>query len=670
MVVVTTPVTRAPSQHWPALDGLRGVALLGVFAYHAGWLSAGFLGVSLFFTLSGFLITTLLLGDRRSHGRIRLGRFWSRRIRRLVPAALLTVGAIALIEQWSSAGDIASSVRGDLWAAALWVANWRFIFGDVGYAEEFADPSPVLHFWSLAIEEQFYIVFPLVCALLLARRRVFSGALVVGIVASVAWSLSLAASGRVDRAYFDTGARASELLVGALAAVLVVGWAPSRQAMRRLDALSIVGCIGLAITWVVADLDSWLLPRGGFVVHALVAAAIVITARDPETLTARAFSHRWLRAVGLASYGAYLFHWPIMQYLDADVMGFDGVGLVVVWAALTAALAWLSYHWFEQPIRRLRRPKVSWQPVAASAAALLAVVFVALAADVDSVRPRAGVIGEFATLPSEIPDEVEVRTAPAEVDATPPPTDPPAETPDLIIGGEAWQPPDFDGVPTVAVIGDSVVYNLGEGLARWAERTGSLAVYQRSYPGCSVLDIAPIFQPWDPDHPLERACYSYDGLVQEFRQNGVDTVLIGASGMDALPRLHEGEWTEVGMSEAFDQRLRDEYVEMITTFEDAGFPVVWMNLPCNRDPRPVDRLDGRSLAEYLVQEIQDPVIDSRDEIPTIDVDSLICPGGEFQSTLGPVSNARPDGGHLAEPAADWVAEQVIAPALLILHWPI
>jgi len=634
-----------------------------VFAYHVGWVPAGFLGVSLFFTLSGFLITSLLLDDRRNHGRIRLGRFWGRRVRRLVPAALLTIGVIAIVEQWASAGRIASSVRVDLWAATFWVANWRFVFGGVGYAEEFADPSPILHFWSLAIEEQFYVFFPIVCVILLARRRAFTVAMVLGIGASLAWSLTLVASDRADRAYFDTGARAGELLVGALAAVLVSGWTPSARAVRRLDVASVAGCLALGATWALADLDSWFLPRGGLIAHAVVAAAIVITARQPETLTAKAFRHPWLRAAGLASYGAYLFHWPIIQYFDADVVGFDGIRLTAVWAALTAATAWLSYRWFEQPIRRLHWPRPTREALVASAAALATIVLILGVADIGSVRPRAGVADEFA----DVPTEVSVRTAPA---PTPTATTTPIVEPlGGIVGGEDWQPPQVDGVPTVAVIGDSVVYNLGEGLARWAENTGALAVYQRAYPGCSVLDITPIFQPWDPDHPLETACYTYDGLVREFQDNGVDTVLIGSSGMDALPRLHDGEWTEVGMSAAFDQRLRDEYVLMIDTFEAAGFPVIWMNQPCNREPTPVDRLDGRSLAEYLVQEIQDPLISSRHEIPTIDVDSLICPGGEFTSTVGPVRNARPDGGHLAEPAADWVTEQVIAPSLLILHAP-
>jgi len=157
-------------KHQPGLDGLRGLAVAGVVAFHAGfsWATGGFLGVSTFFTLSGFLITSLLVAERASTGRIALGAFWARRARRLLPASLATLLGVAALASWLATPEQLADLRGDVLGALFYVANWRFILDGQSYGELFATPSPVLHFWSLAIEEQLYIFFPLV--VVLARR--------------------------------------------------------------------------------------------------------------------------------------------------------------------------------------------------------------------------------------------------------------------------------------------------------------------------------------------------------------------------------------------------------------------------------------------------------------------------------------------------------------------
>ena len=176
----------------PALDGIRGIAVAAVLCFHAGfsWATGGFLGVSTFFTLSGFLITTLLLRERIVTGRLRLGAFWIRRFRRLMPAAVVALGFVVLYGFFAATPEQLETLRGDVLGALGYAANWRFLLSGQSYAQLFSDPSPVEHFWSLAIEEQFYLVYPLVVGgvvLLTRGRREVLGALLAVLAGISAW---------------------------------------------------------------------------------------------------------------------------------------------------------------------------------------------------------------------------------------------------------------------------------------------------------------------------------------------------------------------------------------------------------------------------------------------------------------------------------------------------
>ena len=224
----------------PALDGIRGLAVAAVLFFHAGfpWARGGYLGVSTFFTLSGFLITSLLLVERSATGRIALGRFWARRLRRLLPASALTLAAVALGAQVFGTLRTAG-LRGDLLASLFQVVNWRFILDDQAYADLFSAPSPVLHFWSLAIEEQFYWLFPLLTAGVFALGKgsvrayaaVLSGLLAATALATVA--LGVDGSTTV---YYATYTRMGEILVGSLLAVAVASGLSRVRIVGRLAA--------------------------------------------------------------------------------------------------------------------------------------------------------------------------------------------------------------------------------------------------------------------------------------------------------------------------------------------------------------------------------------------------------------------------------------------------
>lgn len=377
--------------HFPALDGLRGVAIAAVVVYHflPGQFSGGFLGLDLFFVLSGFLITSLLLESRRSRGSVDIRGFYSRRFRRLMPAALLTLAAIAILAPLLSAVTV--GLRLDLLSALGYVANWRFAFSGQSYVAQFSDPSPVRHFWSLAVEEQFYLVWPLVMAAgsVLAARFLRAGlrrpvAVVV---------LALAALGSAglmwywydpfsdpSRLYYGTDTRAFELLIGALAAV-VVGHPRRVRGGRPLLAVGLLAAAGCLVPLLLWSADSSAYYRGGAFLWACGAALVIVSCLPESSPLGKALSLRPLCWLGLISYGVYLFHWPMQLWLTPDRVGLHGPALFVLKVSATVALAALSYWLLERPIRRgrgviSRLPPLVVAPVAVSGVLVLALVAV------------------------------------------------------------------------------------------------------------------------------------------------------------------------------------------------------------------------------------------------------------------------------------------------------
>ncbi|MFM8856283.1 MAG: acyltransferase family protein [Actinomycetota bacterium] len=374
----------------PGIDGLRALAVLVVLLFHLQieWAAGGFLGVSLFFTLSGYLITQLLLKERAERGQIDLRAFWARRLRRLMPAAVLVITALAVA---ALAFDRFPSqrLRGDLISALGYAANWRFMTSSTSYAELFTSaPSPVLHFWSLAIEEQFYVAFPLVMAGLFALRR--RGSVAVGII--VLWGASIATgliSTSRDVVYYGTHIRAAEILTGSLLALVLPlgGFGPNERSRRaRLVSSPVSNTIvfGLALGGFIALVttvdtgDAWLYSGGLAAVSGLSALLIVgVQCRGPVRWVAeRSVAVR----IGGLSYGLYLFHWPVFLILTQDSVGMNDWSLHALRLAVTFVLAWLSARCVEQPVRRrrvLRTPSRSAVAlVAAVGVSLIAVLFV------------------------------------------------------------------------------------------------------------------------------------------------------------------------------------------------------------------------------------------------------------------------------------------------------
>ena len=365
----------------PDLDGLRTVAVYLVLLFHAGlgWVSGGFIGVDLFFCLSGFLVTGVLLGELERDGRLRVGRFYGRRVRRLLPAAVVVVIAtsVAFLLVWSVVLRV--PVIADARASLLYYANWHFLAASGDYFAADVDKSPFLHFWSLSIEEQYYIFFPVLLLLLSrlpvrVRRTAMLGTLGVLLVVSLTLQIVLA-RGSIDRAYYGTDARLYQLLAGALLTAWLAGtkWRPSQ---RTAHAIGLVGLAGILVlgSGLVGWNPSW---RG---IGATVAAVLLLggVGLSEGSPLSRVLAHPVPSYLGRISYGTYLWHWPIIVALGA---AFDLGPVTVALIALVSAtgLAAASYQVLEMPIRRWKRINpYGWRVVlvGVSASALVAVAVV------------------------------------------------------------------------------------------------------------------------------------------------------------------------------------------------------------------------------------------------------------------------------------------------------
>jgi peptidoglycan/LPS O-acetylase OafA/YrhL len=358
---VAGPTTRARLTHQPALDGVRGLAVAAVLLFHGGHLTGGYLGVDAFFVLSGFLITSLLLSEAKTHGDISLRAFWSRRARRLLPAVICVLLAVAFYAAFVAQPEELATIRGDALATLFYVANWRQIFTSNDYFALFRSPSPLQHTWSLAIEEQFYLLWPLLLFALVRRRSAGDSA------RRVLWVSSLLAAGSfllmqvlykpgdVSRVYYGTDTRISSILIGAaLGALLMLrGPVTSQRTRTALEVVAVAGALLLAVAWSHLSGSSTTLYRGGLLVCALATAAVIAAGVHPQRgPVAHALSWRPLCALGIISYGVYLWHWPVYVFLDSSRVHLTGWPLLCVQIAVTLAVAYASYRLVERPIRR------------------------------------------------------------------------------------------------------------------------------------------------------------------------------------------------------------------------------------------------------------------------------------------------------------------------------
>ena len=435
----------------PGLDGLRALAVLGVLLYHADvtWIPGGFLGVDVFFVLSGFLITSLILEGLDRTGRVNFGRFYAGRARRLLPALLLVllVTCIAAVLVYR---DAVPQLRADALASLLYVNNWWYVVQHQSYFAFIGRPPMLKHLWSLAVEEQFYLIWPAVAFLLWKRggRRLILIVAIALALASSAWMILLSVRHGYplledpSRAYFGADSHCMGLLVGAaLATVWRPGRLPARVSPTATFGLLITGLAALAgvIAYfvLVGEFSPFLYTQGGFLVLALVVALLIAMATHPASPLGPIMGTQPWRWIGQRSYGIYLWHWPVFMVtrpmLDIPL---DGPLLLALRLALTAVIAELSYRFVELPIRRGALAR-AWTRLRSAApavrrrltAALAAGVAIAAAALIALVIALAAVPEASAEVPADVaaamgiadggPTEVTIDDGPSGAAPTP-----------------------------------------------------------------------------------------------------------------------------------------------------------------------------------------------------------------------------------------------------------
>ena len=525
----------------PALDGLRGLAVAAVVAFHTGHLRGGWLGVDMFFVLSGFLITGLLLKERTTEGTISLPAFWRRRALRLLPALAFVLVAVAVYARWYALPRELHQLRVDVVSTLTYSANWVSVAGHRGYWAQYALPSPLAHTWSLAIEEQFYLLWPLVVVAVLGRRsaRPRVGALAIvcaaGALVSAVVAIALAFGGAdPSRLYAGTDTRASALLLGAFAAVVAARHGPirSKVARRAWQTGAIGGAALIAVAMVELDGRRDLVYRGGLVLCSVAAASIVWSVAQPEAgLLGRALSWRPLRALGAISYGVYLWHWPVIVFLRPPRCHITGWPLTILQVVCTLAFATFSYVVIERPLRTggLRAwRRESLAPAAGAFAAVAALV-------ATSVAPASAAAITAPPSPS---------TSTAPVAAVASTSVPASTTTTLALTGPVARP---IGRPTrVLVVGDSVAQSVAVGLQNVATEQ-SISVDDKAAPYCSLsYDDDTWYRPKDRKPAKEptvctTVVHGWPEAVASFQPDAV-LLLYGRAQID--DRLVNGAWLD------------------------------------------------------------------------------------------------------------------------------
>jgi peptidoglycan/LPS O-acetylase OafA/YrhL len=649
--------------HQDSLDGLRAVAVTLVLLFHGGAaeFQGGFLGVSVFFTLSGFLITNLLLRRWFAEGRLDTRGFWGRRLRRLAPAAWCTIGLVLLVGllgAWET--EQLRSLRGDVPWSLVELVNWHFIATGSSYAANFTAPSPLAHFWSLAVEAQFYLVLLLVVVGSLApwggasRRTRFRRlviALAVLLVASAAANLVLA-RGSIDRAYFGTDTRAAEMLAGALLACATARrfrprHATARSALRWAAAAGLLVVIGLSV---VATVESrWLYPWG-----------LLLTAASSTAMIAGVLQRGWpaqmlsaapVVALGRISYGVYLLHWPLFVWLTSDRTGLGTWPLLGLRVAITIGLATAMYRLLERPVRI-----GAWPSPAISRPLSFATVVVLLLA---TVAATSGLPAPPAHLQTGAEPELAIREAARPLTPTDAPDAPDAST----LGSPPAPAPRR---PTrILLVGDSIAASLQEALGEELSDRG-VSFASAAVPGCGVVEGQPASGPGELIASVAGADTAFcSDAVPDLQRSAVDTfdpdLVVSVSTWERISRIVGGTFYEFGTPES-DVALTELHRATAQRLSVGGARVVWALMPDTVPGRwtPPGQPDPEDLrrAEHhrnLLRALPDLVEGSS----TVDLASVVCPESPCPAEVEGISLRPNDGIHFDEPeGARLVAERV------------
>jgi peptidoglycan/LPS O-acetylase OafA/YrhL len=657
--------------YMPALDGLRAIAVIAVILFHAGvgWAGGGFLGVEVFFVLSGFLITSLLSTELRATSSIALTHFWARRARRLLPALFVVIAVVGIYQTIAgptkSVPDLLASGLG----ALFYVGNWQQLIAGSTYFGATGPVSPLQHTWSLAIEEQFYLIWPLIvlAVLWIAKRvrptdhdprrplRILLFVSLAGALASAADMALLVGPDGINRVYLGTDTRAQALLVGcslALALALRPVRTPERRWRRSayprvsraiIAVLAVAGTVALIWSLTALSSDSNGLYRFGLLGFDVCVASIILGVTAlPDSLLGRAFAIPPLRAIGTISYGLYLWHFPLFLWLTQDSTGLSGVALFVVRVGVTFAVATVSFFLIEQPIRRQRLPRWSVRTLAPVGAALAAASLVAAtnAAAVTFVPPKPPTLTTVPGVPASATsappcDVVATDTANAIV-VPPPPSQIPANVIPVPAGYSGSASLTFPNCPPtrVLVIGDSLAATLGVGLMQDEERYNT-EIFLDPLPGCgfglpSEYDLTQSTG-WTA---LPPECTTE---IQYWRQEelavGAQAVVVQLGWRDAFDVKIGGRIEHLGEA-AYDAYIGQRMALLLSTLGQGGIPVELLSIADAGVTNPDGSLAavasaGRHTEINALLASAASAATGRVEVE--DLDSIVSPQGHYSS---------------------------------------
>jgi peptidoglycan/LPS O-acetylase OafA/YrhL len=677
MSLSTAGTRRVDLTYHGGLDGLRGLAVIGVVLYHGGVAGAGggFLGVEMFFVLSGFLITSLLLAEWRGSGQIALGAFWGRRARRLLPALLVMVAVVGIYYALAGPDQSVPSLKSDGLSTLLYAGNWHQILSGSSYFAATGPVSPLQHTWSLAIEEQFYVFWPLLLLSILwlvSRRerteasqlrslRTLLGLSLLGVVASAIDTALLFQGGRgLDRVYYGTDTRAGSLLMGASLAIALSlrrarepagssaptgPRAPGRRPRAFGFAALLAGAAMIASMSLADGNSTWLYPYGLVALDlavALVIAAVVLAPRSPVS---RLLTVRPLRALGKISYGVYLWHFPLFLWLDEGSTGVSAITLLALRLGATLAVSVLSFVVIEQPIRRrklARRLVRALTPVAAGGA--LASLLLGSALSSVSFSDASA-----ASLPQP-PSRLEGSDPPCQVKLTdtkgyglaplPAATATRHEYSSLGSHKINWtgaRTVTFHTCPPsrVLVVGDSLAYTLGVGLMQNEQRYG-LELADAAVLGCAFttqgdLQVGGTWEPQSAGCPTALTQWAQDAQAIQAK-----AVVVELGYRDQFDWRSGGKVEHLGQA-AFDAYLRQQIDRYVQVLGAGGRKVLFLSVPWSKPPANRDGSASPAAAparHAAINAMLKAAAQHHPNVGVLDIDKVVSPANKYQGSVG------------------------------------
>ena len=636
-------------EYSPALDGLRGVCLLGVLLFHAPVhaVSGGFLGVSTFFTLSGYLITGLLLAEWERESRIDFRGFWRRRLRRLVPALWLAVVVILATSRWWIPEASRERLTWDAVSSLVFLSNWRFMSPEYAYSRIFSDPSVLQHSWSLSIEAQYYVLYPLILILALryGGRRSLGWTTFALVVASsaVSW-LSPSGAEAGYRSYYGSDARAAEILVGALLAIVRAEGRLEPYLARPSLVLGggALGFVFMLCGWIVFTVTSPTLYRGGLLAYAICSALVLIAAVGPASPLRSILSWYPLRWIGQVSYGAYVYHWPIFLFFTAERTGLSRPGLMLLRLAVTFAVSWLSYRLIENRIRYhgLRLGRIAggtavaesrrWRPVAIVAASTILVSGLAAA-------QHPGVLSEIESWLLSRKASGDTRSYSANLS-------------ELKVG----------------FYGDSAATTLLPFTGRWLRRRGVNTVPGDLRLGCALVeDLRWLSRNgWGAPRPDCRKWV--EAWIKGQEKRPIDVAVIHTGSWDLLDHRFPREEKVRAMGDpVFDRLFRSEVRDAVRRLRANEVSILWVTYPLTRFESDLEEFDEVAASDPARVRRHNQIL--REVAAEYPKWMRIVEFGEYMESLpvGPYSKEiRGDGVHYTYEGRRMIAEEFLGPVLL------